>query len=136
MYGCAAVSSIHVPDLGDDVVRVDDLVEKPPTESAPSNLAVIGRYVLSPTVFDVLRRTAPGRGGEIQLTDALRELATMPAAEGGGVTAVIFRGRRYDTGDRADYLRTVIRFACERPDLGPELLAWLRTFVAEAPDRT
>jgi UTP--glucose-1-phosphate uridylyltransferase len=83
--------------------------------------------VLEPAVFDVLRRTEPGRGGEIQLTDALRSLAV---GDGGGpVHAVIFRGRRYDTGDRAEYLRTIVRLACEREDLGPEFRSWLADFV-------
>jgi UTP--glucose-1-phosphate uridylyltransferase len=118
MYGCAAVE-------GDgDVVRITGLVEKPPAAEAPSNLAIIGRYVLSPTVFEVLHRTGPGRGGEIQLTDALQELTTLEPVHG-----VVFRGRRYDTGDRLDYLKTVIRLASERDDLGPELLAWLREWL-------
>ena len=118
MYGCAAVQ-------GDgDVVQITALVEKPPVDEAPSDLAIIGRYVLSPTVFSVLRETAPGRGGEIQLTDALQALiATEP------VHGVVFRGRRYDTGDRLDYLKTVVRLASEREDLGPPLLAWLRDWL-------
>jgi UTP--glucose-1-phosphate uridylyltransferase len=122
-YGCAAVVHSGL----DGILRVTDLVEKPDPAVAPSNLAVIGRYVLEPAVFDVLRRTPPGRGGEIQLTDALRSLAV---GDGGGpVHAVIFRGRRYDTGDRAEYLRTVVRLACEREDLGPDFRAWLTDFV-------
>jgi UTP--glucose-1-phosphate uridylyltransferase len=129
LYGCAAVD----PAEDDDVVVVRDLVEKPPREEAPSNLAVIGRYVLDPAVFDVLRDTPPGRGGEIQLTDALTSLAAMPAEQGGGVRGVLFRGRRYDTGDRMDYLRTIVRLASERDDLGPEFQAWLREFVATLP---
>jgi len=127
LYGCAAVEA-----FGDDadVVRVTDLVEKPGAEEAPSTYAVIGRYVLDPAVFDVLERTEPGRGGEIQLTDALRELAAdIPAADGGGVLGVVFRGRRYDTGDRLSYLQAVVRLACEREDLGPDLRAWLKDFV-------
>ena len=84
-------------------------------------------------MFEVLRATKPGRGGEIQLTDALRVLAQMPADEGGGVRGVIFAGRRYDTGDRVSYLQSVIQLACERPDLGPELRTWLKEFVAELP---
>jgi UTP--glucose-1-phosphate uridylyltransferase len=124
-YGCAAV----VPSGLDGILRVTDLVEKPDPAVAPSNLAIIGRYVLEPAVFDVLRRTAPGRGGEIQLTDALRSLAV---GDGGGpVHAVVFQGRRYDTGDRADYLRTVVRLACEREDLGPEFRDWLAWFVSD-----
>ncbi len=130
LYGCAAVEATG----SDDVVRVHDLVEKPDPADAPSNLAVIGRYVLDPAVFDVLARTPPGRGGEIQLTDALTTLATMPAESGGGVHGVLFRGRRYDTGDRLDYLRTVVRLASERDDLGADFVAWLREFVAELPE--
>jgi len=127
MYGCAAVQRTD----DDDVVRVTDLVEKPPVGDAPSNLALIGRYVLAPEVFDVLRDTPPGHGGEIQITDALKVLAGREAGAGGPVHGVVFTGRRYDTGDRLDYLRTVVRLACERPDLGPEFSAWLRDFVAE-----
>jgi UTP--glucose-1-phosphate uridylyltransferase len=120
LYGCAAVSGEG------DVVQITGLVEKPPVDEAPSNLAVIGRYVLSPRVFEVLHRTKPGRGGEIQLTDALQELVSLEPVHG-----VVFRGRRYDTGDRLDYLKTVIRLASERDDLGPELLAWLREWVPQ-----
>jgi len=129
LYGCAAVDAT----AEDDVVRVHDLVEKPDPAEAPSNLAIIGRYVLDPAVFDVLASTEPGRGGEIQLTDALMTLAGMPADEGGGVHGVLFRGRRYDTGDRLDYLRTIVRLASERDDLGPDFTAWLREFVADLP---
>jgi UTP--glucose-1-phosphate uridylyltransferase len=121
LYGCAAVE----PTAEDGVVRVTGLVEKPSPQDAPSRYAVIGRYVLDPAVFDVLERTGPGRGGEIQLTDALQELAA-----GGTVHGVVFDGLRYDTGDKADYLRTVVRLACDRPDLGPEFVTWLRQFVA------
>ncbi len=123
LYGCAAVE----PTDDGAVFRVVDLVEKPAPDVAPSNLAIIGRYVLEPGIFDVLRRTDPGRGGEIQLTDALRSLAL---GDGGGpVHAVVFRGRRYDTGDRQEYLRTIVRLACEREDLGPEFRAWLQDYV-------
>ncbi|SED89754.1 UTP--glucose-1-phosphate uridylyltransferase [Streptomyces sp. KS_5] len=121
IYGCAAVE----PSGADGVVRVTGLVEKPSREEAPSHYAVIGRYVLDPAVFGILERTPPGRGGEVQLTDALQELAA-----GGAVHGVVFDGLRYDTGDKADYLRTVVRLACERPDLGPEFTAWLKEFVA------
>ncbi|MEU6377350.1 UTP--glucose-1-phosphate uridylyltransferase GalU [Streptomyces sp. NPDC046909] len=123
LYGCAAVEATD--DKG--VVRVTGLVEKPSPENAPSSYAVIGRYVLDPAVFGTLERTPPGRGGEIQLTDALQELAA-----GGTVHGVVFDGLRYDTGDKADYLRTVVRLACDRPDLGPEFLAWLKEFVVTA----
>ncbi|MEE1929492.1 UTP--glucose-1-phosphate uridylyltransferase GalU [Streptomyces sp. TRM 70351] len=126
LYGCAAVA----PAGDEDVVKVLDLVEKPDTADAPSNLAIIGRYLLDPAVFDVLARTEPGRGGEIQLTDALQTLAA-DRSLGGPVHGVVFRGRRYDTGDRGDYLRAIVRLACEREDLGPEFRAWLREFVRE-----
>ena len=126
LYGAAAAQ----PTSDDDVVRVSDLVEKPAAQDAPSNLAIIGRYVLDPGVFEVLRKTEPGRGGEIQLTDALQELAANPSL-GGPVHGVVFRGRRYDTGDRADYLRAIVRLACERDDLGPDFRTWLRSYVSE-----
>jgi UTP--glucose-1-phosphate uridylyltransferase len=127
LYGCAAVEAI---EGSDDVVRVTDLVEKPTADEAPSTLAVIGRYVLDPAVFGILERTEPGRGGEIQLTDALRTLAVdVPSTEGGGVVGVVFRGRRYDTGDRLSYLQAVVRLACEREDLAPDLVPWLKEFV-------
>ncbi len=126
LYGCAAVQ----PAGADDVVRVTGLVEKPSAAEAPSNLAIIGRYVLDPAVFEVLRKTQPGRGGEIQITDALQTLAQDPAL-GGPVHGVVFRGRRYDTGDRGDYLRAIVRLAAEREDLGPDFRNWLRHYVTE-----
>ncbi|HLS03111.1 MAG TPA: UTP--glucose-1-phosphate uridylyltransferase, partial [Beutenbergiaceae bacterium] len=79
----------------------------------------------------VLDRTEPGRGGEIQLTDALAELATMPAEDGGGVHGVVFRGKRYDTGDKLDYLKAVVQLALDRPDLGPDFRAWLNDYLAD-----
>lgn len=108
-----------------DVLQVSDLIEKPPADQAPSNLAVIGRYILDPIVFDVLRETRPGRGGEIQLTDALRTMATLPADRGGGVHGVVFRGRRYDVGDRQSYLRAVTTLALDHPELGRAFGQWL-----------
>ncbi|MDO5745695.1 MAG: UTP--glucose-1-phosphate uridylyltransferase GalU [Micrococcaceae bacterium] len=125
-YGCADVTAVE----GEDYVRVNGLVEKPAIEDAPSNLAVIGRYVLHPRVFDVLEETKPGRGNEIQLTDALETLAAADG-EGSGVHAVVFRGRRYDTGDKLSYLQAVISLASERPDIGPELVPWLKEFVSK-----
>ncbi|WP_374982751.1 UTP--glucose-1-phosphate uridylyltransferase GalU [Streptomyces fradiae] len=126
LYGCAAVE----PTGEADVVRVTDLVEKPDPADAPSNYAVIGRYVLDPAIFGILRKTEPGRGGEIQLTDALHKLA-VDDGSGGPVHGVVFKGRRYDTGDRGDYLRAIVRLACEREDLGPEFRSWLRRYVTE-----
>ncbi|PJJ62044.1 UTP--glucose-1-phosphate uridylyltransferase GalU [Compostimonas suwonensis] len=129
LYGAAAVEPTDDPD----VVKVIELVEKPDPAEAPSNLAIIGRYVLRPEVFGILENTAPGRGGEIQLTDALQTMAH--DVEGtGGVYGVVFRGRRYDTGDRADYIKAVIQLACDRDDLGAELKPWLKSFVAGFED--
>ncbi len=126
MYGCAATEAT----TDSDVVRVTGLVEKPDAAEAPSNLAVIGRYVLDPAVFGILRQTEPGRGGEIQLTDALQLLAADEKI-GGPVHGIVFKGRRYDTGDRGDYLRAIVRLACEREDLGPDFRTWLRSYVTE-----
>lgn len=131
-YGVATIKPTDV----DDVVAVIDMVEKPPVGEAPSNLIVVGRYILDPAVFDVLRNTKPGRGGEIQLTDALRTLARTDRSEGidgGGVHGVVFRGRRFDTGKKLDYLQTVIQFACERPDIAPEFVPWLRGYLNGLP---
>jgi UTP--glucose-1-phosphate uridylyltransferase len=129
-YGAVAIEPGDHPVIeGDEVVRVTGLVEKPPVDEAPSSLAIIGRSVLSPAVFDVLRETAPGRGGEIQLTDALATLVE----RGEPMHGVVFSGRRYDTGDKLDYLKAVIRLASERDDLGPPLRSWLHEFVADLP---
>jgi UTP--glucose-1-phosphate uridylyltransferase len=122
-YGCADISAVD----GEGYVRVNSLVEKPSVDEAPSNLAVIGRYVLHPAVFDVLENTEPGRGGEIQLTDALQTLAA-GEGEGSGVYGVVFRGRRYDTGDKLSYLKAVITLASERPEFGEDLKAWMKNF--------
>jgi UTP--glucose-1-phosphate uridylyltransferase len=123
-YGCADITAIE----GEDFVRVNSLVEKPAVGEAPSNLAVIGRYVLHPSVFGVLTNTAPGRGGEIQLTDALQTLAA-GKGEGSGVYGVVFKGRRFDTGDKLSYLKAVITLASERVEFGEDLKTWLKAFV-------
>jgi UTP--glucose-1-phosphate uridylyltransferase len=129
-YGAVAIEPGQHPVIeGDEVVTVTGLVEKPPVDEAPSSLAIIGRYVLAPEIFDALRNTAPGRGGEIQLTDALAALV----ARGEPVHGVVFSGRRYDTGDRLDYLKAIVQLASERDDLGPPFLEFLRNFVADLP---
>jgi UTP--glucose-1-phosphate uridylyltransferase len=126
LYGAAAVETTDDPD----VVRITGLVEKPAKEVAPSNYAVIGRYVLKPEVFEILANTPPGKGGEIQLTDALMTMAG--DVEGtGGVYGVVFRGRRYDTGDKLDYIKAVVQLASDRDDLGPELRPWLIEYAAK-----
>ena len=127
LYGVADVAPTEVADI----MLVRELVEKPSLSEAPSDYAVIGRYLLDPAVFAVLEQTQPGRGGEIQLTDALRVLATMPAAEGGGVRGVVFTGRRYDTGDKLGWLQATIRLAVRRDDLGVDLRDWLTDFVEQ-----
>jgi UTP--glucose-1-phosphate uridylyltransferase len=123
-YGIVAV----VPDASVDqrTHRVSALVEKPSIEEAPSNLAVIGRYVLAPEVFDALAHTAPGRGGEIQLTDALHTLAQRQP-----VYAYEFEGTRFDTGDPVGLLTTSIAYALLRHDLAPDLRSFLRTLALE-----
>jgi UTP--glucose-1-phosphate uridylyltransferase len=124
LYG---IATVEATDL-DDVVKITSLVEKPASGTAPSNLAVIGRYVLQPEIFPILEATKPGSGGESQLTDGLNALATGDVA--GGVYGVVFSGRRYDTGDRLDYLKAIVQVASSRDDLGPDFLAWLRQFTA------
>ncbi len=135
-YGVATIK----PTDTDDVVAITDLVEKPAVGEAPSNWIVVGRYVCDPAIFEVLRHTPPGRGGEIQLTDALRALARTDRGEAGdtgGVHGVLFRGRRYDTGKKLDYMKTVVQFACQRPDIAPEFVPWLRDYLEGLgePDR-
>lgn len=121
-YGIASVE----PYDG-DAVAITGLVEKPPRQEAPSNLAVIGRYVLPGSIFGAIRRTKPGAGGEIQLTDAMALLL----AEGTPVHGVIHRGTRYDTGVPLGYLQAVVQLACQRDDVGPAFREWLATFVRD-----
>ncbi len=124
LYGVATVTATDV----DDEFQVTDLVEKPPADEAPSNLAIIGRYVLPGSVFDVLRDTPPGRGGEIQLTDALKTMAHDEPIVGLRLDAP-----RYDIGDKLGFVTATVALAAERPELEPQLLAWLREFVADHP---
>ncbi|HXE91933.1 MAG TPA: UTP--glucose-1-phosphate uridylyltransferase GalU [Terriglobales bacterium] len=100
---------------------IRNLVEKPQPSEAPSNLAVIGRYILTPAIFDILERTPAGRLGEIQLTDAIRLLLEKEKVYG-----YVFEGRRYDAGDRLGFLQATVELALKRPDLGPDLRAWLK----------
>lgn len=121
-YGCVVPAEGADPSA--DIVPLVDLVEKPNAEDAPSSLAIIGRYVLPPEIFDALRDTPPGAGGEIQLTDAMLALARA----GTPVHGVVFRGRRYDTGDRLDYVKAVVQLAVRHPDIGTDFRAWLREY--------
>ena len=128
LYGCAAIEATDEPD----VVRITGLVEKPNREEAPSNLAVIGRYVLRPEIFGLIDKLEPGRGGEYQLTDALNTLAT-----GGGeasIFGVVFGGRRYDTGDRAEWIKANLLLGVEHAELGDELREWVIRFADRLRD--
>lgn len=127
-YGAAAIAPIDSSFGLDGVVRITGLVEKPTLEDAPSNFAVLGRYLLTPEIFKILRETKPGRGNEVQLTDAIAVLAQRNE-NGGPVHGVIFKGRRYDTGDKLGYLQATVRLATEREDLGPKFSEWLKDFV-------
>ncbi|WP_127498254.1 UTP--glucose-1-phosphate uridylyltransferase [Actinoplanes solisilvae] len=122
-YGIASVAR---SDEGDDIVQVTGLVEKPSPDEAPSNLAVLGRYILPATIFEAIADTKPGSGGEIQLTDAMAQLL----ADGTPVHGIIYRGHRYDTGMPLGYLQTVVMLAAKRDDLGEEFRSWLAEFVA------
>ncbi|WP_375480797.1 UTP--glucose-1-phosphate uridylyltransferase [uncultured Jatrophihabitans sp.] len=121
-YGCVVPADGADPNA--DVVELADLVEKPRAEEAPSTLAIIGRYVLPPEIFAALHETDPGVGGEIQITDAMRALCRA----GTPVHGVVFRGRRYDTGDRLDYVKAVVQIAVRHPDIGADFRAWLRDY--------
>lgn len=126
LYGCASVTATSEGD----VVVVDGLVEKPNNDEAPSNLAVIGRYVLRPEIFEILEKTDPGRGGEIQLTDALEYAVEHPEIAG-GVRGVVFTGRRYDTGDKLDFIKATLKIGIDRDDIGKDLRSWLKEFATD-----
>jgi UTP--glucose-1-phosphate uridylyltransferase len=120
-----------VPGERDGEVLIRDLVEKPAVGTAPSNLAVIGRYVLPGSIFEVLRTTTPGRGGEIQLTDALRTLAADEP-----IIGIVLDEPRHDAGDKLGFLTATLAFAARRPDLGPDLVAWIREHIDELEQQT
>lgn len=130
-YGIASVAPAD-EELGGatEVVRVTGLVEKPAPEDAPSRLAVLGRYVLPGHIFEAIKRTKPGSGGEIQLTDAM----AMLLAEGTPVHGIVYRGTRYDTGAPLGYLQAVVQLAAEHEGLGEEFRGWLRQFVENMPE--
>jgi UTP--glucose-1-phosphate uridylyltransferase len=122
-YGICSVTNAD-----GDTVEITGLVEKPQVGEAPSNLAIIGRYVLPATIFDALRRIGPGSGGEIQLTDAM----ALMLDEGAQVHGIVHRGVRHDTGTPLGYLQTVVRLACRRDDdLGPAFRQWLVEFAGK-----
>ncbi len=119
LSGCVAAKPV-----GESLVEVQDLVEKPSPEDAPSNLGVMGRYVLTPAIFDAIAATRPGRGGEIQLTDAIKGLTASEEVFG-----YTFKEGRFDTGNKIDFLKATVHFALEREDLGPEFRAFLEELI-------
>ena len=120
-YGIIAGSPLNHRGGGDRLYQLTDLVEKPAIEAAPSNLAIIGRYILEPEIFDLLAATPPGAKGEIQLTDALRALLRRRPVFGWR-----FEGKRYDAGDKLGFLTATVEFALKRPDLGDAFRAYLK----------
>ncbi|HJI28829.1 MAG TPA: UTP--glucose-1-phosphate uridylyltransferase GalU [Veillonellaceae bacterium] len=135
VIGCQVVRPEMVSSYGivdgkptDDpnLLKVKDMIEKPSMEEAPSRFAALGRYVITPEVFEVLEQTKPGKGGEIQLTDALRVMA-----RNGSVYAYNFTGKRYDTGNKLGYLKATVEFALRRPDLGPQFREYLKKLLSD-----
>ncbi|MDF2520157.1 MAG: galU [Clostridia bacterium] len=112
--------------IEDRIYKVKDLVEKPSVAEAPSNIAILGRYIINPEIFEILEHTKPGKGGEIQLTDALKELAKKEA-----MYAYNFKGRRYDVGDKQGYLEATVEFALKREELKDEFLKYLVKIIAQ-----
>ena len=134
MLGCQEVPQELVSRYGivqgqpiddDRVVKLIDMVEKPAVDEAPSRLAALGRYILTPDIFEILRRVQPGKGGEIQLTDALRLMADREA-----VYAYTFSGRSYDTGNKLGFLKATVEYALRREDLGDAFREYLRTSLS------
>ena len=113
---------LDVKHIEDRVYKVKDMVEKPAVEEAPSNIAILGRYIITPEIFNILENQAPGKGGEIQLTDALQTLATKEA-----IYAYNFEGRRYDVGDKLGFLEATVDFALKRPELRDDFIEFLKT---------
>ncbi len=133
VLGCQTVSDEQVSSYGivagevldnQRLMRVSDMVEKPTLEEAPSRMAVLGRYIISPAIFSLLSETKPGKGGEIQLTDALKVLAQREA-----VYAYNFEGKRYDLGDKLGFLQATVEFALRRKDLGADFKKYLQSLV-------
>ena len=114
------------PTENPDLLKVKNMIEKPSIEEAPSRFAALGRYVITPEVFKILEQTKPGKGGEIQLTDALRVMA-----KNGNVYAYNFKGKRYDTGNKLGYLKATVEFALRRDDIGPEFRQYLKSLLID-----
>jgi UTP--glucose-1-phosphate uridylyltransferase len=122
LYGIVDGEPAPQPPFGERLLRIRDLVEKPQPENAPSNLAITGRYVLPPEIFDCLARTKPGAGNEIQLTDALRLLAREH-----GLWAYIYEGISYDAGDKLGFLKATVEIALQNPEFGSAFRSYLKT---------
>lgn len=114
------------PTENPDLLKVKNMIEKPSIEEAPSRFAALGRYVITPEVFKILEQTKPGKGGEIQLTDALRVMA-----KNGNVYAYNFKGKRYDTENKLGYLKATVEFALRRDDIGPEFRQYLKSLLMD-----
>jgi UTP--glucose-1-phosphate uridylyltransferase len=123
-YGCVSAEPVANGQFGDRLFRVHDMVEKPKANVAPSNLAIIGRYVLTPDIFGCIESIEPGSGGEIQLTDALKYMLRSRPVYG-----LKFEGNRYDAGDKAGFLKATVEFALRREDLGPGFREYLKTLT-------
>ena len=115
------VGGLHIEDR---VYKVKDLVEKPSIEEAPTNIAILGRYIITPKIFEILENTKPGKGGEIQLTDALLKLIEEEA-----MYAYDFEGRRYDVGDKLGFLQATVEYALRKPDLRDGFIQYLKTII-------
>lgn len=115
---------LDVKHIEDRVYKVKDMVEKPAIEEAPSNVAILGRYIITPAIFDILEKQEPGKGGEIQLTDALKTLGKQEA-----IYAYNFEGRRYDVGDKLGFLEATIDFALKRDNIKDDLLNYMKKIV-------
>ncbi|MBI3988743.1 MAG: UTP--glucose-1-phosphate uridylyltransferase GalU [candidate division NC10 bacterium] len=139
-YRCSVIGVQHVPpeeiesygiiearEIEDHVYQIADMVEKPKPEEAPSDLAIIGRYILTPEIFPILKETPPDQGGEIQLTDALRGLLKQQA-----VYALEFQGKRYDAGSKLGFLKATVEYALKRPDIAPAFLEYLKGLDLDA----
>lgn len=122
---------LDVKHIEDRVYKVKDMVEKPAIEEAPSNIAILGRYIITPAIFDILENQEPGKGGEIQLTDALQTLATKEA-----IYAYNFEGRRYDVGDKLGFLEATVDFALKRPELRDDFVEFLKSKAGKTENNT
>jgi UTP--glucose-1-phosphate uridylyltransferase len=121
-YGVISASPGKIPGWGDSVLRLNDMIEKPKPDEAPSNLGVSGRYVLPPEIFDYLEQTKPGAGGEIQLTDGLRALAAKE-----GLWAHVHQGKTHDAGNKLGFLKATVELALKNPKFGNEFRRYLKT---------